>query len=103
MDLLYLIRYTGPDDREHTLKLVDKLTPVWKRMGHLLGISTEQLNTWEQMYWNPSNCSERVLEHFLCNGSHGMYAYPRTWGGIIKLLQDLDLKNISEEIQSIAH
>ena len=74
-------------------------------MGHLLGISTEQLNTWEQMYWNPSNpsnCSEKVLEHFLDKGSHGTYAYPRTWGGIVKLLQDLDLKNISEEIQNIA-
>lgn len=103
MDLLYLIKYTQPDGREHTLKLVNKLTPIWKRMGHLLGISTEQLNTWEQTYGNPSNCSEAVLSYFLQYGSQGTYVYPRTWGGIVKLLQDLDLKSVSEEIQSIAY
>ena len=103
MDLLYLIKYTRSDDREHTLKLVDKLAPFWKRMGYLLGISTDQLNTWELMYGNPSSCSEAVLSYFLQNGSQGTYVYPQTWGGIVKLLQDLDLKNVAEELQGIAH
>ena len=102
MDLLYLIKYTRPNGREHTFKLVDKLAPFWKRMGYLLGITTEQLSTWELMYGNPSNCSEAVLSYFLQNWSQGTYLYPQTWGGVVKLLQDLDLKNIVEEIQSIA-
>ena len=102
MDLLYLIKYTRSDGREHALKLVDKLAPFWKRMGYLLGISTDQLSTWELMYGNPSSCSEAVLSYFLQNGSQGTYMYPQTWGGVVKLLQDLDLKNIAEEIQSIA-
>ena len=106
MDLLYLIKYTRSDGRDHTLKLIDKLAPFWKRMamGYLLGITTDQLNTWELMYGNPSSCSEAVLSHFLqnVNGSQGTYVYPQTWGGVVKLLQDLDLKNITKEIQSIA-
>jgi hypothetical protein len=44
MDLLYLIKYTRPDGRDHTLELVDKLAPFWKRMGYLLGITTDQLS-----------------------------------------------------------
>ena len=72
-------------------------------MGCLLGITTEQFDKWELMYGNPSNCSKAVLSYFLQNGSQGTYMYPQTWGGIVKLLLDLDLKNIAEEIQSIAH
>lgn len=45
MDLLFLINYTRPNGHEHTLRLVDKLAPVWKRMGCLLGNTTHQLNT----------------------------------------------------------
>ena len=71
-------------------------------MGSLLGIDIQQLTTWELTYGNPSNCSEAVLSYFLSKGSQGTYVYPRTWGGIVKLLLDLDLKAIAEEIQSIA-
>ena len=102
MDLLYLIKYTWSDGWDHTLKLIDRLAPFWKRMDYLLGITTDQLNTWELMYGNPSSCFEAVLSHFLQNRSQGTYIYPQTWGGVVKLLQNLDLKNIAKEIQSIA-
>ena len=102
MDLLYLIKYTSGDGREHSLKLVDKLAPYWMKMGYLLGIEPQQLDDWEHKYDSPSNRSGAVLTYFLRHGSSGTYHYPSTWGGIIKLLQDLDLQWIAKEIQGIA-
>ena len=40
--LLYLIKYTWSDGRDHTLKLINRLAPFWKRMGYLLGIVHHQ-------------------------------------------------------------
>ena len=103
MDLFYLIKYTDRDGRERSLKLVDKLAPYWMMMGSLLGIEQQQLDIWERKYDSPSNCSRAALTHFLSHGSCGTYRYPSTWGGMIKLLQDLDLRETAEEIQRIAH
>lgn len=102
MDLLHLIKYTGPDGREQSLKLVDKLGPYWMKMGFLLGIEQHQLDLWEQKYNSSSNCSGAVFSYFLNHGSHGTYQYPTTWGGVIKLMQDLDLRGIADEIKKIA-
>ena len=102
MDLLYLIKYTGPDGRGQSLKLVEKLSPHWMKMGCLLGIDQHQLDVWDRKYNSPSNCSAAVLNYFLSHGSHGTYQYPTTWGGVIKLMQDLDLRGIADEIRKVA-
>ena len=78
--LLYLIKYTRSDGRDYTLKLIDRLAPFWKRMGYLLGITTDQLNTWELMYGNPSSCSEAVLSHFLAKRVTGNVRLPTNVG-----------------------
>lgn len=97
MELMYLIKYTSSDGQVKDYRLIDKIQKHWRDLGILVGIEPSVLDDFESTYRGSlkEQC-RKVLQTWL---EQGLEKYPVTWSGILELLEDVPLKEISRELQ----
>lgn len=68
------------------------------KFGRLLGLSTNQLRTWErQNLGSMVMCWVEVMEHWLTEG--GTHDYPATWEGLYTLLNDSERSVVARDLK----
>ena len=78
-------------------RLLENIQGHWKDIGTLMGIETSMLEKFEHKWRGDlkEQCRE-VLQAWLEQGSE---KYPVTWRGLLDVLEDVQLKTISLELQ----
>ena len=95
---LNLLKWKDEQGQEQTFRLVNRVSTDWKIFGRLLQLTEKQLDGFDEQYLrNTTTCWNRVMEHWLAGG--GRPDYPPTWEGLYTLLEDMELKEIAEELK----
>ena len=80
------------------LYLIEEISPQWKEASDLLGLRISRIKVIEEDHRSVVDCCREVVAEWL-NHKEGMYNYPPSWKGMCKLLYDLKLSTIAEQIQ----
>ena len=85
------------EQHKHAFRLVDEVSAKWREFGILLGLTTNQLDAYEQQnrgcvdtIWN------RVMEYWL---SGKCSEYPASWDGLSELLVDVKCQEVAKELK----
>jgi len=97
MELMYLIKYTSNDGQLKYFRLIDRIQEHWRDIGILIGIEPTVLNNFSSIW--KGNLREQCREVLQTWHKQGSEKYPVTWSGMLGLLEDLQLKEISRELQ----
>ena len=97
MELMYLIKYTSSDGQVKYYRLIDRIQEHWRDIGILMGIEPSVLNNVSSIW--KGNLREQCREVLQTWNKQGSEKYPVTWSGMLGLLEDLQLKEISRELQ----
>ena len=90
MSQLNLIRYKINNEQKE-FRLVKEIQRKWEIMGIHLGVSDKFAN-----YEKPEEKCLGVLREWLQNGSE---QYPVKWDSLIRLLQDIELREIANNLR----
>ena len=72
----------------------------WKEVGCLLEIPLPVLDAWGTTHRdNPLECINPVISHWLENSNELEY-YPVTWEGLKTLLDDVELSQVSIDVNN---
>lgn len=99
MELIYLIKYTGSDGKLKDYRLIDKIQGHWRDIGILMRIEPSLLDNFKSIWGG--NLKEQCREVFQKWFEQGSEQYPVTWSGMLRLLEDVQLKEISRELQEV--
>ena len=96
---LELIKWYEADGKLNRFYLKDKIANEWRVFGRLLGIEESQLSGIATQYHNDINeCCRVVLTKWMENPPCD---YPSTWGGLIDLLEDSRLVQVTTELKDV--
>lgn len=82
---------------EQTFCLIEEVSAKWRKMGRLLGLQENQLDTFELDTGCTDDCWSKVMEYWL-NG-HGGTEYPNTWDGLYNLLVDIKCSSVASHLR----
>ena len=97
MELMYLMKYTSSDGQVKHYRLINRIQEHWRDIGILMGIEPSVLNNYSSIW--KGNLREQCREVLQTWHKQGSEKYPVTWSGMLRLLEDLELKEISRELQ----
>ena len=98
LPLLSRVKWQDKDGCDQVFQLVDLLSARWKKIGHHLMISYNQLESWRIEYRDQSDsCWYAVMNHWLSVG--GTKEYPATWKGLFTLLEDIQCAQIALDME----
>ena len=96
MPHIIVIKYQVHNE-EKEFRLLQRIQDKWNDIGTLLGVP---VNTIDSCKKNEEKCKD-VLRMWMDNGSQ---RYPVEWGGLIKVLQDVEMRVVAEEfIEALEH
>ncbi len=100
MSNLTLLKWTDSDKKKHKISVIDAISVKWPKVSDLLGFPPDETKRIEMNYSAVEDRGREVISRWLqCKAE--TYEYPTTWGGLIELLEDLDMSTLAEEIQSV--
>ena len=99
MDMIQLVKYTGSDGQPKEFRLLENIQGKWKDIGTLMRIENATLNNFEHKHRGESKeqCRD-VLQTWREQGSE---KYPVTWSGLLEVLKDVQLKEVSRELEEV--
>ena len=97
VEMMHLIKYASSDGQIKEFRLLRNVQRHWEAIGILLGIHLHTLRGFELKRDNDleKQCQD-VLQTWLERGSE---KYPVSWSGMLKVLEDVELKEISRKLQ----
>ena len=87
MHHIILIKYQK-DGREVQFRLHDNIQSKWRQLAYLLGVPVDSIEGEEKCL--------KVMEIWLRKSSE---QYPVEWGSIVKVLQDIHMGEVAEELK----
>ncbi len=95
---LTLLKWTDKSGQRKTLRLRDEMSPHWHEAGELLGLTAANLECiYAKHHGEPRECCRDVLKDWVRSDSSD---YPATWGGLLSLLDDLQLHACAKSLQA---
>ena len=92
------MKYTSSDGQQKHFRLIDNIQEHWREIGILMGIELPVLNDFEFNCRNLKEQCRKVLETWLTQGSEN---YPVTWNGMLNVLKDVKLGEISCQLEKV--
>lgn len=92
---LLLIKW-DEEDQEKTIRIIQAACGKWKELGGMFDIAEPVLQGLEKNS-NQESC-RAVLQMWLESGSQ---QYPSRWCGLINALEDVELKNLAQELKRV--
>ena len=86
---------TEPSQQLH---LIEEISPQWIQASDLLGLRISRIKVIEKDHQSVVDCCREVMAEWL-NHKEEKYNYPPSWKGMCRLLNDLKLSTIAEQIQ----
>ena len=81
------------------LNLIEEISSQWKEASDLLGLHISHIKVIEKDHQSVVECCREVMAEWL-NHKEERYNYPPSWEGMCRLLNDLKLSKIAEQIQN---
>ncbi len=95
---LTLLKWTDKSGQRKTLRLRDKMSPHWREAGELLDLDMERMDgIYTHRLADVRQCCRDVLQDWVRSDSSD---YPATWGGLLTLLDDLQLHACAKSLQA---
>jgi hypothetical protein len=81
------------------LRIYSKITHKWKEIASLLlGLEQGEISTIEHDHRQEYSCITAVLGRWFENAPNAR-DYPKSWHGLIKLLNDVELGEVAKELE----
>ena len=80
------------------LYLIEEISSQWKEASDLLDLRISHIKVIEKDHQSVVDCCREVMAEWL-NHKEERYNYPPSWKGMCRLLNDLKLSKIAEQIQ----
>ena len=94
---LVLIKWKNEKGETQQLRIKQLICNKWRDIGHLLEISNEVLESWNTRHKEDTlKCIDFVMSHWLQCPTDD---YPVSWEGLKKLLLDIQLGKVAEDIE----
>ena len=94
---LMILKYTD-EGVEKKIRIISQASHQWKDITSLICSDTNKTSTLEKQCQNdPNECLRQVFIHNFINMKP--LNYPQTWKGLIELLDDINLKTVSKELE----
>ncbi len=91
------MKWDDSQGQSKEIRIIEESSHKWRNMGHLLGIPSAKLTSYETARLNRNEaCCEDVLLYWLCG--RGSQEYSVTWDGFHELLEDIDLVALAEKL-----
>lgn len=88
------------EGRKKTFRLVDKVSAKWREFATILGISTKNLDAWDEQYSSKANkCWQKVMKYWLKGAGNSGIEYPPTWEGLYTLLEIAECDEIAKQLE----
>ena len=100
MKNLTIIKKTDHKKQVHQLRLIEQMSPHWKKASDLLGLPLDHTTRIEMNHREVESCCREVMAQWLSH-ANGMYNYSTTWEGLCQLLEDMELSAIAENLRLI--
>ena len=95
MRLLHLIKYTDSEGESRTFHLIMTIQNDCRQLGTQFGIDNAILNGIDG---TPVEKCERILDLWMMRGDTKEYKV--TWDGLLKALEDLQLKGVAKHLRT---
>ena len=102
MKNLTIIKKTDHRKQVHQLRLIEQMSPQWKKASDLLGLPPDHTTRIEKNHRAVKDCCREIMAQWLAHAD-GMYNYTTTWEGMCQLLEDMELSTIAENLRLIVH
>lgn len=99
MELIYLIKYTKSDGQMKEFRLLQNVQRHWEDIGILVGIHPNTLKSFQLQRGN--NLEKQCQDVFQTWLEQGLKKYPVTWNGLLEVLKDVQLNEISRELEKV--
>ncbi len=97
MKKLIILKWTDKSGQPKTLRLRDEMSPKWREAGELLDLTAANLECISaKHHGDVRECLRDVLRDWVQSDSD----YPATWGGLLSLLDDLQLHACAKSLQA---
>ncbi len=98
MNKLILLKWTDKSGQPKTLRLRNEMVPYWQDAGELLKLTAANLKCISVKHRGDGReCLRDVLRDWVQSDSSD---YPATWGGLLSLLDDLELHACAKSLQA---
>jgi hypothetical protein len=95
-----LLKWKDKQGRQHRFRLINKVASKWRDFGLRFGQEESELEGFEEQYhWNTKRCWQKVMGEWLNDA--GTDDYPATWGGLVQVLEDVELCEIARELVEV--
>jgi hypothetical protein len=99
---IQLIKWKDENGLKKELRIYSEIAHKWKEIASLLlGLKQGQILTIENDHRQAYSCITVVLGRWFENATHlpSARVYPKSWQGLIKLLNDVQLGEVSKELE----
>ena len=97
MSYLELLK-KGNQNPPQRLRVIERICLKWRDMGTLLGVDHAALGVIKNERQGAKDCCYGILEKWFDNGSK---RYPLDWGGMLELLDDLEMSGVAKELREM--
>ena len=98
---LTLLKWRDDNGHKQTLRLTQSVSPEWRKLGALIGLSGSQLQALSMKHRDDiQQCCQDVFIHWLENPPPD---YPVTWEGLYELLEDLEFTQLAKTLIEAIH
>ena len=98
---VHLIKWKDENGIKRELKIYSKVAHKWKEIATRLGLELGQITTIINDNCQNSSCITDVFQRWFEHAAHLPNAkdYPKSWRGLINLLNDVQLGEVAEELK----
>ena len=98
---MQLIKWKDHNGVINNLRIYSKIAHMWRQIANLLGFEPGEIKTVENNYHGDDSRITTVFRRWFENANNlpNASCYPKSWQGLINLLNDAELGKVAEELQ----
>ena len=96
-----LIKWEDENGVQRELRIYSKIAHMWERIATRLGFESGEIDAVKDDHRTSYSCITAVLRRWFENARSLLNArrYPKSWQGLINLLEDAELGEVAEELK----
>lgn len=100
LETLTLLKWRQEEGKVQKFELMKLVSARWKTFGMRVGQALNILDGWETQYLKDFRvCWCKVMQQWL--DDDGTLEYPATWRGVIVVLEDVDFREVAQQLEIV--
>ena len=93
-----MFKWKDENGTKQQLRIIEAISHRWQQLAILVGLSMNKINAIENNF-HPEQRSLRVFDIWITSSSDTTTAYPVTWNGLHRLLEDINYRALAERMK----